>query len=130
MLMHGLARFLDGINTYALPTIASFQKVSRLPHELVVFSVYTIPCVEIVVGVLILFGLFTRIGLLGNFALLIVLLFGTAMQQNWVILAFQVIYVLMVSILLLGASLNTLSLDALLKRDHYARAPQTTEAIS
>ena len=71
-------------------------------------------------GPLILLGLFTRIGLLGTFALLIVLLFGTSMQQSWVTLAFQLIYVLMVSILLLGAGLNSLSLDALL--EHSKRA--------
>ena len=118
--MHGLARFLGGINSYALPTIASFHKVPLLPHALVVLAVYAIPCVEIALGALILLGLFTRIGLLGTFALLIVLLFGTSMQQSWVTLAFQLIYVLMVSILLLGAGLNSLSLDALL--EHSKRA--------
>jgi len=120
--MHGLARFLGGINGYALPTIAGFNEVPLLPHLLVVFSVYAIPCAEVALGALILLGLYTRAGLLGTAALLVVLLFGTSMEQSWVTLAFQLVYVLMVSILLLGAGLNALSLDTLLEQSKRATA--------
>jgi thiosulfate dehydrogenase (quinone) large subunit len=113
MFMHGLARFIAGIDTYAQHYIAGFATVA-LPHDLVVFVIYTIPYLEVVIGLPIVLGLFTRSALLANAALLVVFLFGTSMQQSWGGVATQLTYTLIVSLLLLGSGLNVVSLDNLI----------------
>jgi len=110
MFMHGLARFIAGIDKYAKPTIAGFDNVA-LPHGLVVFSVYAIPCAELLIGLFVLFGFLTRLGIIGSALLMLVLIFGTSMEQNWAVLAIQLNYVLVIGILYLGLGLNTFCID-------------------
>jgi len=113
MFMHGLARFIAGIEKYATPTIAGFANVA-LPHGLVVFSVYAIPCAELLIGMFVLFGFLTRLGIMGSALLMLVLIFGTAMEQNWAVLAIQLNYVLVIALLYLGLDLNTFCVDSYL----------------
>lgn len=113
MLMHGLARCIAGIDKYAKPTIAGFDNVA-LPHTLVVFAVYAIPCAELLIGIFILLGFLTRMGILGSAALMLLLIFGTSMEQNWAVLAIQLTYVLIVAVLYLGLDFNGFCVDAYL----------------
>ncbi|HYM91637.1 MAG TPA: DoxX family protein [bacterium] len=116
MFMHGLARFIGGIEHFAQPTIAGFARVA-LPHDAVVFVVYAIPYLEVVIGFPIVLGLFTRWALLANVALLLVFIFGSSMQQNWGGVGNQLIYTLITSLLLLAVALNRVSLDGLIRRE-------------
>lgn len=113
MFMHGASRFIAGIDKYAKPTIAGFDAVA-LPHGLVVFSVYAIPCAEVLIGIFLLFGFLTRTGILASAALMFLLIFGTSMEQNWAVLAIQLNYVLIVAILYLGLGLNRFCVDSYL----------------
>ena len=115
MFMHGLARLIGGIDIYAQHYIAGFARVA-LPHDLVVFVIYAIPYLEVIIGVPIILGLFTRLALLANAALLLVFIFGSSMQQGWSGVETQLMYTLIVSLLLLGTGLNVVSLDALAVR--------------
>lgn len=116
--MHGLARFIGGIEAYAKPWLVAFQHVA-LPHELVSFAIYATPYVEIPLGLLILLGLYTRVGLFGSALLMLVLIFGTSMRQSWSGVETQLFYVLMIALLWLGVGLNEISVDALLAgREH------------
>ncbi len=115
MFMHGLARFIGGLDAYAKPQITGFDNVA-LPHTLVVFVIYAIPYIEVIFGALVLFGFLTLVGLLGNAALMLLLIFGTSMQQRWGGVALQLSYVLIIALLLLGRSLNGVALDSLLAK--------------
>jgi len=112
MFMHGLARLIAGIDRYAKPTIAGFEHVA-LPHALVVFAVYAIPYVEVLFGALVLVGLLTGVGLIGNAALMFLFIFGTAMQQRWGVVGGQLTYVLIIALLMFGKNLNAVAVDAL-----------------
>lgn len=112
MFMHGLARLIGGIDIYAQHYIAGFARVA-LPHDLVVFVIYAIPYLEVVIGAPIVLGLFTRWALLANATLLLVFICGSSMQQSWSGVGTQLMYTLIVSLLLLGAGLNVVSLDNL-----------------
>ena len=115
MFVHGLSRFVAGIDKYAAPTIAGFNNVA-LPHGMVVFAVYLIPYAEAVLGVLLLAGLLTRFALLGTAALILLLMFGAGMEQNWTAVAAQLPYPLIIAVLLATESLNGFSLDRYLKK--------------
>jgi uncharacterized membrane protein YphA (DoxX/SURF4 family) len=115
MFMHGFARLIGGIDVYAHRYIAGFASVA-LPHSLVVLFIYAIPYLEVIIGPPIILGLLTRWALLANAALLLVFIFGTSMQQGWSGVETQLVYTLIVSLLLLGVSLNDVSLDNLFAR--------------
>jgi len=123
MFMHGLARFIAGIDKYAKPTIAGFDNVA-LPHALVVFAVYAIPCAELLIGLFVLFGFLTRMGILASALLMLLLIFGTSMEQNWAALAIQLTYVLIVAVLYLGLDLNGFCVDSYLGLNR-STAPQS-----
>lgn len=114
LFMHGAARFIGGIEKYATPTIAGFANVA-LPHGLVVFTVYAIPYVELIVGALLIGGMLTRLSLWVTAVLMMALIFGTSMEQNWAVLAIQLNYVLLIALLYVGLPLNDLSVDHVLK---------------
>jgi thiosulfate dehydrogenase (quinone) large subunit len=113
MFMHGCARLVGGIDVYARRYIAGFAGVA-LPHGLVVLFIYAIPFLEVVIGLPIVLGLWTRWALLANAALLLAFIFGSSMQQGWSGVETQLVYTLIVSLLLFGFGLNVVSLDNLL----------------
>lgn len=121
MFMHGCARLIGGIDVYAHRYIAGFAGTA-LPHGLVVLVIYAIPYLEVVIGVPIVLGLWTRWALLANAALLLVFIFGSGMQQAWNGVETQLVYTLIVSLLLLGSGLNVVSLDHFLA----GRGPATS----
>jgi thiosulfate dehydrogenase (quinone) large subunit len=110
--MHGISRFIGGLNHFAQPTIAEFAHTA-LPAVLVVPMVYTIPFVEAIAGTLILIGLWTRYALLLDALLMLVLIFGTCIQQNWMVLSTQIPYPVIIALLLFLRRFNVVSLDAL-----------------
>ena len=115
ILMHGLSRFIVGLDRFALPTIKEFAH-TILPPALVAPMVYAIPLVETVAGTLILFGLWTRYALLLNALLILVLIFGTTIRQDWNVLSQQVVYPIIISLLLLFRRFDVLSIDRLTRQ--------------
>jgi thiosulfate dehydrogenase [quinone] large subunit len=117
---HGLARFVGGFEKYAKPTIAGFAHTA-LPHGLVVLAVDVIPFAEFAIGALVLMGLFSRVALLANAALILGLMFGTCMQQNWTTLNTQMPYPIVIALLLFFLGYNAVSLDRVLTRSARGR---------
>ncbi len=115
ILMHGLSRFIAGLDRFALPTINEFAH-TVLPRALVVPMVYTIPFVETAAGALILVGLCTRYALLLNALLILVLIFGTTIRQDWNVLSQQIVYPIIIFLLLLFRRFDVLSVDQLTHR--------------
>lgn len=115
ILMHGLSRFSAGLDRFAVPTINEFAH-TILPPALVVPMVYAIPFIETVAGALILLGLWTRYALLLNALLILVLIFGTTIRQDWNVLSQQVVYPIIIFLLLLFRRFDVLSIDRLTRR--------------
>ncbi|HTV07954.1 MAG TPA: DoxX family membrane protein [Candidatus Aquilonibacter sp.] len=100
---HGFARIFTGthLSGFAHWMVGDMAK-SPLPPSLVLSTGYVVPCVELLIGILLLTGLFTRYALLLAMLLLLVLMFGITMKQDWNVAGQQLLYGLVLALLLFG----------------------------
>jgi thiosulfate dehydrogenase (quinone) large subunit len=101
--MHGFARIFTGthLSGFANGMVKSMA-ATPLPSSLTLASGYAIPCVELLIGTLLLLGLFTRAALTLALLLMLVLLFGIGLKQDWSVASQQLLYGLVLAILLYG----------------------------
>jgi thiosulfate dehydrogenase [quinone] large subunit len=114
MFGHGLVRF-PKLNGFSAWMVKSFEK-SMLPDGLVVPFSYVLPIAEFIIGLLLLLGLFTRVSLIGGGIVMIALLFGTAMIENWDAIPSQLIHAAFFGGLLAFIQYNTIAVDHLIKK--------------
>ncbi|MDJ0536526.1 MAG: DoxX family protein [Xenococcaceae cyanobacterium MO_207.B15] len=88
---------------------------SWIPEFLVRINAALVTPVELIVGALITVGLFTRRALIACFVLMIVLMYGVTIIQNWNVASSQLIYNIVLFILLAGVSFDRISIDAWLR---------------
>lgn len=112
---HGFFRILSGVGSFAATT-AEHMTRSPLPHGLVVAFGYAIPSLEAALGLALIFGLLTRVALIGGALFLMALTVGVTSNQQWDVAGQQLLYSLIFFVLLYLADLNVYSLDALLGR--------------
>jgi len=114
---HGFARIFTGSH---LPGFAQGMVKNMastpLPASLTLATGYVVPCVELIIGTLLLLGLFTRFALTLAFLLMFVLLFGITLKQDWNVATQQLMYGLVLFILLFARERYDLSWPALLGR--------------
>ena len=111
ILTHGIARILnlDGFNSWMIGQFSN----TILPEFMVSIASYMIPFSEFILGILLIFGLFTsRAYLLGGL-LIVFLVFGSGLQENWNVMSSQMIYALFFFILSYFIELNKFSIDRL-----------------
>ncbi len=111
---HGLVR-LPKFSAFSNWMINSFEK-SILPKILVVPFSYVLPLAEFTVGLLLFTGLFTRPASIMGAIIMIVLIFGTTMIENWEAVPSQLIHVAFYAVLLQFSQYNILALDNLFKK--------------
>jgi len=109
MFTHGVARLLD-IDKFNGWLISQFSN-TILPEFIVSISSYVIPFVELIIGVLLILGLFTSRALLVGALLIVALVFGSGLQENWNVMSSQMIYAIFFFILSYLIELNRFSLD-------------------
>ena len=126
-----LLRIVVGINyfnhgatrIFSIPgfmdSMVNTMQDSWIPEFLVRINAALVPPVELIVGVLMIVGLFTRSALIASFILMAVLMYGITIIQNWDGASSQLIYNIVLFILLAGLNFNRVSVDAWLrnKRD-------------
>jgi thiosulfate dehydrogenase [quinone] large subunit len=95
--------------------VQQFEK-SMLPSAMVLPFSYLLPILEFIIGALLILGLFTRPALIGGGVVMIALIFGTAMIENWEALPSQLIHAAFFAALLQFVASNGFALDNLLKR--------------
>lgn len=71
--------------------VGNFEK-SILPEWMVVPFSYLLPIAELVVGILLLIGLFTRASLIAGSLTMLALIFGTTLIESWDSLPSQLIH--------------------------------------
>ncbi len=99
-----------------MDSMVSTMQGSWIPEFLVKINAALVPPVELIVGILITIGLFTRSALITCFILMAVLMYGITIIQNWDGAGSQLMYNIVLFILLAGLSFNRISVDAWLKR--------------
>lgn len=112
LLGHGLVRLpkLAGFSAWMAGT---FQK-SMIPAALVTPFSYVLPVAEFITGLLLITGLFTRPALFAGAVIMILLILGTCMIENWEALPSQLIHVAFLATLLSFMEKNSFAIDKLI----------------
>jgi len=121
--MHSFARIFTGthLSGFAQGMVKSMAS-TPLPPSLTLATGYLIPCVELLIGTLLLLGLFTRATLTLALLLMFVLMFGIGLKQDWNVAASQLLYALVLALLLFARNPYDLSWPKLFARGPLARS--------
>lgn len=111
---HGLVR-LPKLEKFSAWMVDSFSK-SMLPEALVTPFSYILPIAEFITGVLLLAGLFTRSALVAAAVIMLALIFGSSMIEEWNAIPSQLIHGVIAVYLLNTIESNRLSADFKLKK--------------
>jgi thiosulfate dehydrogenase (quinone) large subunit len=113
--LHGISR-LVGDHAAFLAYLSQQMAKAPLPKSLLPPFAATLPWVEATIGLLLLLGLFTRFALVAGSLVLIVLMAGITLAQNWEVAGIQLIYCAIYFVLLTHRGRNFYSLDTLLPK--------------
>jgi thiosulfate dehydrogenase [quinone] large subunit len=106
---HGFVR-INNMGGFADAMVKRF-KDTFLPEPMVYLTGLAVSPVELIVGVLITLGWLTRSALIVTLGLMIVLMYGVTLLQDWDTAASQLIYDLILFVLLAGLGYNIYSVD-------------------
>lgn len=110
---HGIVR-LPKLSVFALSLAKSFE-TTLLPQSLVLIFGYILPFLELGIGVLLLLGLWTRFVALCGAVVLVALIFGSSLLEQWSYIQIQLIHIAFLAALAhFGA--DKFSLDSIFKR--------------
>lgn len=112
MLGHGLAR-LPKLKVFSIWMTGSF-KTSIVPNALILPFSYALPFGEFTVGLLLLLGLFYRQALIVGSAIMVLLILGSCLIENWDAVPSQLIHIAFFAVLLQFESANTNTLNKIL----------------
>ena len=113
-LFYGIGKLVGGLGAFVGTMNQRFT--GKLPAILVMPFAYALPFGEVAAGLLILIGLFTRVGLVLSGLLLLALTFGTVMLGDAATVAHNLQYALVNFVLLWLIDLNGYSLDSVIAR--------------
>lgn len=112
--VHGVSRILGGPSVFAHSLVQLFDK-TLLPSGAVFAFGLVLPWFEVILGLLVLIGLYTRLALIAGAVLLAMLTFGSTLRQDWNSAGLQLIYASVYAALLAFRSKNTYSLDSVFR---------------
>ncbi|MBO0932354.1 DoxX family membrane protein [Fibrella aquatilis] len=107
---HAIARFFAGTGSFRDKMVADFAK-TPLPAPLVYIYGTALSYVELLIGLLLTIGLFTRYALVAASLLMISLMIGSSFQQKWDVVSTQLIYSTVLFILVWTQQANLYSVD-------------------
>jgi thiosulfate dehydrogenase [quinone] large subunit len=114
MLGHGLIR-LPKLTTFSNWMVNSFKE-SMLPQQIVMPFSYVLPVAEFIIGIMLILGLFIKqAGIAGGFVMLL-LIFGSCLTENWEAVPSQLIHAAFFAILIHFVQDSSFALDNLIKK--------------
>jgi thiosulfate dehydrogenase (quinone) large subunit len=109
---HGAMRIFTGLDAWVVMQAAVFiPPKSPLPVWSVHAFLYVLPFIEVVLGTLTLIGLYTRWALIGGSVMMLLLVFGNDMRQDWGTVGNNMHYVLYYALMIAGLKYNAFALD-------------------
>ncbi len=112
-LMHGVTRIFMGAGLAGFLNFTQTQfKDAPLPVWQVRAFATVVPCCELVIGVLLILGLWTRWALTLAALLIVGIIFGTAMRSDWQLVFLQMFYSLLYALMLMLRRYDVWSVDA------------------
>lgn len=109
LLMHGLVRLFGDHASFVTKTSEGFKGL--LPDFALSLFGWALPPVEVLIGVLLILGLFTRAAAILGAITMIVLVFGMSLKQNWEVVGTQMLYSLIYYFIISKLQYNTYSVD-------------------
>lgn len=106
---HGLIRFTK-LDAFSHGMVTQFSK-SMLPGGMVLAFSYVLPFLEFLTGVLLLFGFFTRFAIVLGVGIMLSLIFGSSLVEQWNAVFTQLFYGAYLAVLYYFSQYNTLSVD-------------------
>jgi thiosulfate dehydrogenase [quinone] large subunit len=120
MLGHGLTR-IPKLQIFSDHMVEQFSK-SMIPVKLVAPFSTALPFAELLIGTLLILGLFTRLACVLGLLFMLVLIFGSTVIEQWDNVFMQIIYGLYFTMLYYYAFYNRYSFDRLLGRIQDAKS--------
>ncbi len=114
ILLHGYVRLAKGPGKFAEALKKDFESTA-LPQGLVSLFGKSLPVIEFAIGLSITLGIGTQIGLIAGSIVIILLMIGKSLKEDWVVVTYQLIYSLVYAALLFAIRYNSYSADQLLK---------------
>ena len=114
MFGHGLIR-LTKLQAFSEGMVKEFSK-SPLPELMVIPFSYALPCVEFLIGTFLLVGLYTRKMAIAGVVLMIVLIFGSSVVEQWNNIFSQLFYAVYFAFLFRYAGYDYYSVDRLIHK--------------
>ena len=113
--LHGIVRWIAGSGNFAQSLVTMFQK-TPLPAWSVYGFGLALPTMEAFIGAAVAIGFRTRVALFAGTVLMLVLMFGTSLRQDWATVGIQLNYSLIYCLLLAGIRFDFYGADSLLHR--------------
>jgi thiosulfate dehydrogenase [quinone] large subunit len=110
---HGLSRIL-GDHAAFLAYLTQQMARAPVPKFFLPAFAAALPWAEAVIGLLMILGLFTQVTLVAGSVLMIVLMAGITLAQNWDVAGIQLIYCAIYFLLLTYRERNSYSVDTLM----------------
>jgi len=125
----GVARIsVLGLDTFAGGMMKQFSATWFPPFFIDTFA-HTLPWIETALGLMLIFGLGTRLALIVGGLMMAALTFGTMFLQDFNLAWLQLTYAIAFFLLLATRSWNALSLDAMLLGDQGGRETGSKVAV-
>lgn len=112
ILLHGLSRILNGRPAFLAYLNHYFEHSHLIPAGMLPVFGAVLPWVETLLGLLLVLGLFTRYTLIIGGLVMLGLVIGTNLAQDWLVSGLQLIYCFIYYYLLIHLEQNTVSADA------------------
>jgi thiosulfate dehydrogenase [quinone] large subunit len=110
-LLHGSMRLITGLGAWVATQVPLFAEQPILPTPFVQGFLYVLPFIETAIGTLLLLGLYTRWALIAGALVMIGLVFGTGIRQEWGSVGAQTLYGIYFYLLISRLGDNWLALD-------------------
>lgn len=115
IMLHGVSRILMGHAAFLAYLTHYFEHAHGIPMGMLPAFATVQPWVETVLGLLLLLGLATRFALIAGGIVILSLVIGTNLAQDWLVSGLQLIYAFLYYYLLAHIGENGISLDAMMK---------------
>ena len=110
---HAIPRFAKGVGGFRDKMVSDFSQ-TPIPSMLVYAFGSALTYIELIIGLLLTIGLYTRISIVAASLLIMALMVGTSFQQKWDVVASQLIYSILFFVLLWTRQSNFYSVDRMM----------------
>jgi len=115
IMLHGVSRIVMGHAAFLAYLTHYFEKASYVPAGMLSIFATVQPWVELILGLLLMIGLATRFSLIAGGLVILSLVIGTNLAQDWLVSGLQLIYAFLYYYLLAHLDQNRYSIDGMRK---------------